>query len=115
MKNYLNKIMNFPNKQVESSIIDIQQVRKLVEYLLDAIDNNIDGDVVELGCFVGESSKYLMKTLIETKSDKKLYVYDSFEGLPDLSKWEINTGWKPRTLVTNEDVLKSDLEWLKGK
>jgi O-methyltransferase len=108
MKNYLNKIMNFPNKQVDSSIIDIQQVRKLVEYLLDAIDNNIDGDVVELGCFVGESSKYLMKTLIETKSDKKLYVYDSFEGLPDLSKWEINTGWKPRTLVTNEDVLTSN-------
>ena len=110
MKNYLNKIMNFPNKQVESSIIDIQQVRKLVEYLLDAIDNNIDGDVVELGCFVGESSKYLMKTLIETKSDKKLYVYDSFEGLPDLSKWEINSGWRPRTLSTSEDVLISNFE-----
>jgi O-methyltransferase len=76
--------------------------------LLDTIENNIDGDVVELGCYVGESSKYLMKTLIETNSNKKLYVYDSFEGLPDLSKWEINTGWRPRTLVTSEDVLTSN-------
>jgi O-methyltransferase len=108
MNNNLNKIMNFHNKQVDSSIIDIQQVRKLVEYLLDAIENNIDGDVVELGCYVGESSKYLMKTLLETNSNKKLYVYDSFEGLPDLSKWEVNTGWRPRTLVTSEDVLTSN-------
>ena len=108
MKNKLNEIMNFRNKQVDSSIINQDQVKKLVEYLLDAIENNIDGDVVELGCYVGESSKYLMKTLIDTNSDKKLYVYDSFEGLPDLSKWEINTGWKPRTLVTSEDVLTSN-------
>jgi O-methyltransferase len=108
MKNKLNEIMNFHNKQVDSSIINQDQVKKLVEYLLDTIENNIDGDVVELGCYVGESSKYLMKTLIETNSNKKLYVYDSFEGLPDLSKWEINTGWRPRTLVTSEDVLTSN-------
>jgi len=108
MKNLLNKIMNFHNKQVDSSIINDEQIKKLVEYLLDTIENDIDGDVVELGCYVGESSKYLMKTLVETNSDKKLYVYDSFEGLPDLSKWEINSGWKPRTLVTSEDVLTSN-------
>jgi O-methyltransferase len=108
MINLLDKIMNFHNKQVDSSIINGEQVKKLVEYLLDTIENKIDGDVVELGCYVGESSKYLMKTLLETNSDKKLYVYDSFEGLPDLSKWEINSGWKPRTLVTSEDVLTSN-------
>jgi O-methyltransferase len=108
MNNNLNKIMTFHNKQVDSSIINVEQIRKLVEYLLDTIENNIDGDVVELGCYVGESSKYLMKTLVETNSDKKLYVYDSFEGLPDLSKWEMNTGWRPRTLVTSEDVLTSN-------
>ena len=108
MGNKLNEIMNFHNKQVDSSIINQEQVKKLVEYLLDTIQNNVDGDVVELGCYVGESSKYIMKTLVETNSNKKLYVYDSFEGLPDLSKWEINTGWRPRTLVTSEDVLTSN-------
>ena len=108
MKNKLNEIMRFHNKQLDSSIINQEQVKKLVEYLLDIIENDIDGDVVELGCYVGESSKYLMKTLVDANSDKKLYVYDSFEGLPDLSKWEINSGWKPRTLVTSEDVLTSN-------
>ena len=108
MRNKLNEIMDFHNKQVDSSIINQEQIKKLVEYLLDTVENDIDGDVVELGCYVGESSKYLMKTLIETNSDKKLYVYDSFEGLPDLSKWEVNSGWRHRTLVTSEDVLTSN-------
>ena len=70
----------------------------------------MDGDVVEFGCYVGESSKYLMKTLLETNSSKKLYVYDSFEGLPPLSKWEENTGWREGTLKSAKEVLVSNFQ-----
>lgn len=104
------KILNFPNKKADPSIINSDQIDKLVTYLLTSIDNNIAGDVVEFGCYVGESSKYLMKTLIETGSNKKLYVYDSFDGLPNLSKWEENTGWKSGTLKTSEDVLVQNFQ-----
>jgi O-methyltransferase len=100
-----NKILNFKNKSVDPSIINHEQIKNLVHYLINIIDNDIDGDVVEFGCYVGESSKYLMKTLNELQSNKQLYVYDSFEGLPDLSEWEKNTGWRAGTLKTNEDVL----------
>ena len=101
----LHKIMTFDNKMVAPGIISSNQVEKLVHGLLSVHENNIEGDVVEFGCFVGESSKFLMKTLVELNSTKKLYVYDSFEGLPDLTKWEENGRWKPRTLNTTEDVL----------
>jgi len=101
----IKKILEFENYKIEGGMNTPEQVEKLVESLLTVINKNIEGDVVEFGCYVGESSKYLMKTLIETNSDKKLFVYDSFEGLPDLSKWEENSGWKPRTLKTTEDVL----------
>jgi len=101
----IKKILEFENIKIEGGMNTPEQVEKLVESLLTVINKNIEGDVVEFGCYVGESSKYLMKTLIETNSDKKLFVYDSFEGLPDLSKWEENSGWKPRTLKTTEDVL----------
>jgi hypothetical protein len=79
----LQKIMSFENKMVEPTIIASNQIEKLVHGLLNVHENNIEGDVVEFGCFVGESSKYLMKTLVELNSDKKLFVYDSFEGLPN--------------------------------
>jgi len=108
MKNLLNKIISFNNKKINSSIINDDQISKLVYYLLDIIENKIEGDIVEFGCYVGESSKYLMKTLVECDVNKKLYVYDSFEGLPDLSEWEKNTGWRPRTLKTSEEILISN-------
>ena len=101
----IESILNFENNKIEAGMNTPEQVEQLVINLHKVIDNNLDGDVVEFGCFVGESSKYLMKTLVETKVNKNLYVYDSFEGLPDLSKWEENTGWRPRTLKTSEEIL----------
>jgi len=103
--NKINNILSSINKQIDSSIINFDQISNLVKYLYNSIENNIEGDVVEFGCYVGESSKYLMKTLIETNSSKKLYVYDSFEGLPPLSKWEENSGWRSGTLATTKEVL----------
>ena len=104
MEKILKKVLSFKNKKIDCSIINDSQIEKLVENLIKVCQDKIEGDVVELGCYVGESSKYLTKTLIESNSSKKIYVYDSFEGLPDLSKWEENTGWRSRTLKTNEEV-----------
>jgi len=39
---------------------------------------NIPGDIVEFGCFVGDTAKVLTGI-----TNKKVYVYDSFKGLPD--------------------------------
>jgi len=101
----LETILNFHNNQVDPIIINREQVGCLVTNLIDIIEKNVEGDVVELGCYVGESSKYLMKTLVEYNSTKKLFVYDSFDGLPELTKWEESSGWQPGTLKTTEEVL----------
>jgi O-methyltransferase len=106
----IENILNFNNQQIDGSIISGPQIECLVKHLLEVIDKKIDGEIVELGCYVGESSKYLMKTLVESDSSKRLYVYDSFEGLPDLTKWEENTGWKSGTLKTTEEILISNFK-----
>lgn len=104
-KNLFRKVRNFSNKKLEPSIINDEQIDYLVLYLLDCFDNNIEGDITEFGCFVGESSKYLKKCIDNSLVDKKLYVYDSFEGLPELTKYEEGTGWRKGTLKTTEDIL----------
>lgn len=109
-QNVVQKIMSFHNVMIDSSIINSDQVRKLVESLVYVINNNIEGDVVEFGCYVGESSKYLRKTLDVLNSEKQLFVYDSFEGLPPLSKYEEGTGWRPSTLKTTQEVLINNFE-----
>lgn len=56
-----------------------------MEYILKNLASVLDvpGDVVELGCNVGTTSSYIQRLLKAVGSDKELYVYDSFEGLPD--------------------------------
>ena len=42
-----------------------------------------EGDFVELGCFEGDTSLLLTEILKNNNSEKKLWIYDSFEGLPE--------------------------------
>jgi len=108
--NLFEKIRHFINSKVDASIINDEQISYLVLYLIEALNEKLEGDVVELGCYVGESSKYLQKTLLEAKANKKLYVYDSFEGLPPLSKYEEHTGWTEGGLATTENALRANFE-----
>ena len=48
----------------------------------------VPGDFVEFGCYKGDTSLLLAELLVENsveKSAKKLWIYDSFEGLPEKS------------------------------
>jgi O-methyltransferase len=48
---------------------------------LKVLDAGISGDVVEFGCYKGATSLFLARILKEYGT-KRLYLYDSFEGLP---------------------------------
>ena len=47
------------------------------------LEQGTDGDVIELGCYIGTTTLFLRRVLDAHPSDKTLYAYDSFEGLPD--------------------------------
>lgn len=51
--------------------------------LKKVIDEGLEGDVVELGCNVGTTSIFIQKFLKQYCPNKKFYVYDSWQGLPD--------------------------------
>ena len=54
-----------------------------LEYILNNLISvlSLPGDVVELGCNIGVTSSYLQRIIKIISPDKKLYVYDSFEGM----------------------------------
>lgn len=60
-----------------------QVSRTETDRLLECARNSltVSGDFVELGCYKGDTSLLLAEILKGT--EKKLYIYDSFEGLPD--------------------------------
>lgn len=103
--NKIDAILGQQDIPVDAGMINNEQKRELIQALCGVLDEEVEGDVVELGCYVGESSKYLRRTLNAYTSDKQLYVYDSFEGLPPLHECEKDCGWRAGTLKTTKEVL----------
>jgi O-methyltransferase len=76
--------------RIVSGMMDINHVSIILNQLKLIIDNNIPGDVVELGCNVGTTAIYIKSFLNAQQSNKKYHVYDSFEGLPEKSDHDIS-------------------------
>lgn len=67
----------------------------------------VPGDFVEFGCYRGDTS--LLLADIIRNSDKSLWLYDSFEGLPEKSasdQPELNPEFRPGALSTSKRALK---------
>lgn len=67
------------NDQVSS--LETQKILDIAKNCLVA-----EGDFVELGCYKGDTSLLLAEILLG--SNKKLWIYDSFEGLPEKSGFD---------------------------
>lgn len=67
-------------KKLLSDQVDEREVAIILRELETILKNNVTGDVVEFGCYVGTTSVFLAERLKNT--NRKLYLYDSFEGLP---------------------------------
>lgn len=66
--------MVFRNDQVSAG-----ETEKILELAREAVSR--EGDFVELGCYKGDTSLLLAEIL--RGSGKRLWIYDSFEGLPE--------------------------------
>lgn len=78
----------------------------IIEDLEHVLSQGIPGDVVEFGCYKGNTSRVITATLEHYATRKKLYVYDSFEGLPAPNE-EKGDGFKQGDLAcTEEDLIR---------
>jgi O-methyltransferase len=83
---------------LQGNMISIEQGINIYHLLCQTIQNNVPGDIVELGCYEGITSILIQKTLDQLNSDKILHVYDSFEGLPDKSEKDAGASFKKGSL-----------------
>ena len=65
--------------------------------ILQCIDNinNVEGDIVEIGCYMGSGSCVIASYLKEKKIDKKFLIYDTFEGFNyEEAKSSLDENWE---------------------
>jgi len=53
---------------------------------IDIIDKNIEGDFVECGVAAGSQIGAMQQALLDKKTKRKIWAFDSFEGIPYASK-----------------------------
>lgn len=60
------------------------ETAEILQRLSDVVSAKVSGDVVEFGCYRGDTSLLLQRLLTRdfVDSAKSLWLYDSFEGLP---------------------------------
>ena len=76
------KDLQIPSRETEIILTELRKTQ------------DIAGDVVEFGCYAGDTSVELARALQATP-DKWLYLYDSFEGLPEKTAADqSNAGWR---------------------
>ncbi len=64
-----------------SDQVDKREVRLVLEAVAQTAGQK--GDVVEFGCYAGTTSLFISRWLKMTADKRQLFVYDSFEGLPE--------------------------------
>ena len=69
-----------PKNTLLSDQVDEREVTVILRELEAVLAKNVEGDVTEFGCYIGTTSVFLADKLKTT--NKRLYLYDSFEGLP---------------------------------
>jgi O-methyltransferase len=76
------KGLDWPLMQAQT-MIGIKRLNNIHELLEDVIDRGIEGDVIETGVWRGGASIFMRAVLkANVITDKKVWVCDSFEGLP---------------------------------
>ncbi len=62
--------------------MDKKRLGIILSELENIITRGIEGDVVELGCYIGTTSLFIRRILDRLDSNKSFHAYDSFAGLP---------------------------------
>lgn len=83
---------------------NVEQRMNMYHLVSQVMAYKVDGDLVEVGCNEGQSAVLMTKVMQSFHSDKKLHVYDSFEGLPATGK-DDGSSYREGDLRTSEQVL----------
>lgn len=59
------------------------RIQALANAIHDVVDNNIPGDFVECGTWRGGLAALMLHNVTMHCLDKKIYIYDTFEGMPE--------------------------------
>jgi len=116
-KNTNSTIISYEDSHRSGVIATIKQIKKEVRFLLHnneayqvyrAVQNTlkIEGDIVEVGCFEGGSTKLIALA----KGSRSFHVFDTFEGLTDVTPEDGKTEFYKNQMTSSYDAVSKYLK-----
>ena len=69
------------SNSIPLSMVSIERLWAVISATKYIVENNIEGDLVECGVWRGGCSIAIARTLEKLESEKKVYLFDTFEGM----------------------------------
>jgi O-methyltransferase len=93
------------------TMIGLKQLDQMQACISDVIKNNVPGDLIEAGVWRGGMTIF-MRGAMKALGDKqrRLWIADSFEGLPDPEKDADSFGWEEGAMAVSEDQMSANFE-----
>ncbi len=95
------------DKVKKLTLVDPFRMGKIVDLVIRTKD--IPGDILEFGSYKGGTGILMGLLLKELGSDKKIHLFDSFEGLPDPDTTK-DKGYRKGQFRSNYDKLQAEVE-----
>lgn len=106
----------YKNAVYPNTMVSRNKVKDLATYIDIIADENVEGDYIECGTYRGGLSALMLDQLIYRKLDKKLWIYDTFQGMSEPTDLDISV--KDENAKTSFDVLKNETtgcaDWCKA-
>lgn len=92
------------------TMVGLRQLDNVQFCVTDAIHRKVPGDMIEAGAWRGGVT-ILMAAVLKAYGERgrKVWVADSFEGLPDFDRQK-NTGWQPGTMAVSLEEARTNFQ-----
>lgn len=98
-------------KRAKSDQVSRNELAIILGELARVLGRQVAGAVVELGCYRGATSLMMAQLMVELAPTKRLYLYDSFAGLPSKTEYDrsaLGDDFQPGVLkASKSEVLKA--------
>lgn len=83
-------ILSPENKSNSISMVSIDRLWAVIQATKYIVNNNIEGDFVECGVWRGGCSLAVAMVLEDLKSDRKVFLFDTFEGMTEPTNYDVS-------------------------
>lgn len=91
------------NKVKTITLLEKERVFANIDSIQHIIDNNVEGDIVEIGVFKGGSIISMILALEELKiTDRKIHLFDTFEGMTSPTDVDIDLNNQHASILMHE-------------